>query len=91
MDAINGGPLTLEFDQSVFSKEDGVEKVGVLVKSYINRGGHQLQLNIINREKLLDIPLDNTTRQVSRIGFMNNYFFVFYISLFFILLHKIEK
>ena len=52
--AINGGPLTLEFHQSLFSNDEGVEKVAVLVKSFIERGGHQLQLNSINRQRLLD-------------------------------------
>lgn len=52
--AINGGPLTLEFHQSVFAEEDGVEKIGQLVKTFIYRGGHQLQLNTVNKEKLLD-------------------------------------
>ena len=52
--AMNGGPLTLEFHQSVFSDNDGIEKVGLLVKSFIDRGGHQLQLNTVNLEKLLD-------------------------------------
>ncbi len=51
---MNGGPLTLEFHQSIFADDDGVEKVGKLVKNFIDRGGHQLQLNTINREKLLD-------------------------------------
>jgi len=52
--AINGGPLTLEFHQSVFADDDGVEKVGALVKSFIDHGGHQLQLNTVNVEKMLD-------------------------------------
>ena len=52
--AINGGPLTLEFHQSVFSDASGVEKVGHLVKSFIDRGGHQLQLNTVNLEQMLD-------------------------------------
>ncbi|MBE6551434.1 MAG: pyruvate formate-lyase [Ruminococcaceae bacterium] len=52
--AINGGPLTLEFHQSIFSDDDGIEKVGMLVKSFIDRGGHQLQLNTVNLEKMLD-------------------------------------
>jgi len=52
--AMNGGPLTLEFHQSVFSDEDGIEKVGMLVKAFIERGGHQLQLNTVNTEVLLD-------------------------------------
>lgn len=52
--AINGGPLTLEFDQSVFADDDGIEKVGMLVKSFVDRGGHQLQLNTVNLEAMLD-------------------------------------
>ena len=52
--AINGGPLTLEFDQSVFADQDGVQKVGLLVKNFIDRGGHQLQLNTVNLDTMLD-------------------------------------
>lgn len=52
--AMNGGPLTLEFDQSVFMGDGGTEKVALFVKSFIDRGGHQLQLNAINRETLID-------------------------------------
>lgn len=52
--AMNGGPLTLEFHQSIFADDDGIEKVGILVKNFIDRGGHQLQLNTVNLDKLLD-------------------------------------
>lgn len=52
--AMNGGPLTLEFHQSIFADDDGVEKVGLLVKNFIDRGGHQLQLNTVNLDKMLD-------------------------------------
>lgn len=52
--AMNGGPLTLEFHQSVFSDDSGVEKVGLLVKRFIERGGHQLQLNTVDLNTLLD-------------------------------------
>ncbi|HHT67343.1 MAG TPA: pyruvate formate-lyase [Erysipelotrichaceae bacterium] len=50
----NGGPLTLEFHDTVFRNEDGEKKVAMLVKTYIALGGHQLQLNAINRDVLLD-------------------------------------
>lgn len=50
---INGGPLTLEFDASVFTAEDAAEKLSALVRYYIVRGGHQLQLNAVSRETLL--------------------------------------
>jgi formate C-acetyltransferase len=51
---INGGPLTLEFDESVFRNEESIQKLAMLVKSFITLGGHQLQLNTVNRDKLLD-------------------------------------
>lgn len=53
-DAINGGPLTIELDESIFRNEETVEKLAMLIRSYIKRGGHQLQLNTLNKETLLD-------------------------------------
>ena len=50
----NGGPLTIEIHDSAFAFADGVGKVASLVKFFIDRGGHQLQINTINRETLLD-------------------------------------
>ena len=52
--AINGGPLTLEFHSSVFDDLDGIDKIATLVKRYAELGGHQLQLNTVNKEILLD-------------------------------------
>lgn len=51
---INGGPLTIEIHDTTFRNEMGVEKVAQLVKMFIELGGHQLQLNSINRDRLLD-------------------------------------
>lgn len=50
----NGGPLTIEMHDSAFAMPDGVGKVANLVKFFIERGGHQMQINTINRETLLD-------------------------------------
>lgn len=50
----NGGPLTLEFHDTVFRNEEGMGKVADLVRMFVALGGHQLQLNAINRETLLD-------------------------------------
>ncbi|MBR4122839.1 MAG: pyruvate formate-lyase, partial [Clostridia bacterium] len=74
--AINGGPLTLEFHQSMFADEDGVEKVGLLVKNFIDRGGHQLQLNTVNLEKMLDAQKhpENYRQLVVRIWGWSAYF-----------------
>jgi len=54
MPVCNGGPLTIEIHDSAFSAADGVTKVAHLVKFFIDRGGHQMQINTINRETLLD-------------------------------------
>ena len=51
---INGGPLTLEIHDSVLRNDIGIKKTAQLVKSFIDLGGHQLQLNSVNREILLD-------------------------------------
>ncbi len=74
--AINGGPLTLEFHQSLFANEDSVEKVGALVKSFIDRGGHQLQLNTVNLERMLDAQKhpENHRQLVVRIWGWSAYF-----------------
>jgi len=53
-DCVNGGPLTMELHQNVFRNAEGESKVAQLVKLFILSGGHQLQLNALNREPLLD-------------------------------------
>jgi formate C-acetyltransferase len=50
----NGGPLTLEVHDTVMRNQEGLRKVAQLVRTYIHLGGHQLQLNAVNRENLLD-------------------------------------
>ncbi len=57
-ECINGGPLTLEFSASMFSGDDSIKKVAALVKAYIDMGGHQMQLNAVNSELLLDAQRD---------------------------------
>lgn len=51
---INGGPLTMEVHDTTFRNEDGIKKVAQLVKAFLTLGGHQLQLNSVNRDRLLD-------------------------------------
>jgi len=51
-DTMNGGPLTLEFTSAMFKDKDSVKKVAALVKAFIEKGGHQLQLNAVNTEML---------------------------------------
>jgi formate C-acetyltransferase len=50
---MNGGPLTLELHDTVFRNGDSIRKVSALVKSYMEMGGHQLQINAVNREQLI--------------------------------------
>lgn len=53
----NGGPLTIELHDSAFAFPDGVTKVAQLVQFFVTRGGHQMQINTINRETLLDAQI----------------------------------
>ncbi len=48
----NGGPMTLEIHDQVFKEKESIRKVAELVRAYIAAGGHQLQLNAVNSEKL---------------------------------------
>lgn len=52
--AINGGPLTLEFASSMFEGEESIKKVAALVKAFIDMGGHQMQLNAVNTALMED-------------------------------------
>ncbi len=74
--AINGGPLTLEFHGAMFDSEDSIGKVATLVKSYMDMGGHQLQLNAVNAEKMRDAQLhpEKHTQLVVRIWGWSAYF-----------------
>lgn len=49
---INGGPLTLELAASAVNNEESIEKTALLVKKFIDLGGHQMQLNVVSREML---------------------------------------
>lgn len=52
-DMINGGPITMELHDTVFRNPMAEQKVAQLVKLFVLSGGHQLQLNAINRDLLL--------------------------------------
>ncbi len=51
---INGGPLTIELHTNVFRNEEGIRKVAMLVAEFIRRGGHELQLNALHRDTLIE-------------------------------------
>ncbi|MBQ9131285.1 MAG: hypothetical protein IJX62_02275 [Clostridia bacterium] len=44
----------MEIHDTVFRNADGEKKVAQLVRTFIHLGGHQLQLNSINRELLTE-------------------------------------
>lgn len=49
----NGGPLTLELHDTMFRNEQAIQKVALMVKSFMDMGGQQLQLNAVNRDTML--------------------------------------
>lgn len=71
---INGGPLTLELAATAIRGQ--IEKIALLVKSYVELGGHQLQLNVVNREHLLDAQKhpENYRNLVVRVWGWSGYF-----------------
>ena len=73
---MNGGPLTIEFSESVFSQEESITKVAQLVRMFIRRGGHQIQLNTVNRERMLDAQKhpENYRNLIVRVWGWSGYF-----------------
>ena len=73
---INGGPLTIEIHDSVLRNDVGIKKTAMLVKNFILLGGHQLQLNAINRERLLDAQKhpENYPNLIVRVWGWSGYF-----------------
>ena len=73
---INGGPLTIEFSDSVFTQDESITKVAQLVRLFVLRGGHQLQLNTVNRERLLDAQAhpENYRNLIVRVWGWSGYF-----------------
>ena len=49
---MNGGPLTLEFSAGIFNNSESISKVAMLIKYFVERGGHQLQLNAVNPDAM---------------------------------------
>ena len=72
----NGGPFTIELHDTVFRNPEGEKKVAMLVKTFIDLGGHQIQLNAINRDILLDAQKnpDNYPNLIVRVWGWSGYF-----------------
>ncbi|MBE6702569.1 MAG: pyruvate formate-lyase [Ruminococcaceae bacterium] len=72
----NGGPFTIEIHDTVFRNDEGERKVAQLVKTYIDLGGHQIQINAINRDRLLDAQAhpENYPNLIVRVWGWSGYF-----------------
>ncbi len=72
----NGGPLTLEFHDTLFKNKEGCDKVARLVKTFVQLNGHQMQLNAVNREILLDAQKhpENHKNLIVRVWGWSGYF-----------------
>ena len=76
MKVINGGPLTIEFHDSVFRNNEAITKAAALVQAYIRWGGHELQLNTVNSETLRDAQAnpENYKNLIVRVWGWSGYF-----------------
>ena len=72
----NGGPLTIELSDTMFRNDDAIRKCAMFVKSYMDLGGHQMQINAVNRERLLDAQKhpENYRNLIVRVWGWSGYF-----------------
>ncbi|MDO8686423.1 MAG: pyruvate formate lyase family protein, partial [Clostridiales bacterium] len=49
-----GQAVNMKFDPDLFKGENGLDNFMVLIKTYLQRGGEQIQINIVNSEILRD-------------------------------------
>jgi formate C-acetyltransferase len=61
---------------SVFRGDDSVFKVARFVKSFMDMGGHQMQINAVNRDKLIDAKKrpENYRNLIVRVWGWSGYF-----------------
>lgn len=72
----NGGPLTIELHDSMFRNPDSVRKVGMYVKSFMDMGGHQMQINAVNRDIIQDARIhpENHRNLIVRVWGWSGYY-----------------
>jgi len=72
----NGGPLTIELHDSIFRNQESISKVAMFVKSFFDFGGHQMQINAVNRDKMKDAKLhpENYKNLIVRVWGWSGYF-----------------
>ena len=72
---IGGVAVNLKFAKSVFTA-DSCQRMLALVKTYMQRGGFELQINVVDRDTLLEAQKNPEDYQdlVVRIGGYSDYF-----------------
>jgi len=72
----NGGPLTIELSDTMFRNDDAIRKCAMFVKSFMDLGGHQMQINAVNRDRLLDAQKhpENYRNLIVRVWGWSGYF-----------------
>ncbi len=72
----NGGPLTIELSDTMFRNEEAIGKTAAFVKTFIDLGGHQMQINAVNLDTLRDAKLhpDNHKNLIVRVWGWSGYF-----------------
>ena len=72
---IGGVAVNMKFTKKVFTK-DSCAKVATLIKTYIERGGFEMQINVVDRETLEDARIHPEMHRdlVVRIGGYSDYF-----------------
>ena len=73
---MNGGPITIELSDSVFRDADGIRKVAMFVRGFVQFGCQQLQLNTLNVETLKHAKLhpDEHRNLIVRVWGWSGYF-----------------
>ena len=56
-EGITGGPLNLRLHPSAVEGEDGLAVMSALTRTYMQKGGMQLQVNVVDAETLRDAQL----------------------------------
>lgn len=60
----NGGPFITEIHDTVFRNSEGEKKTAMLIKTFIDLEGHQIQINAINRDRLIDAQKNRKSIQI---------------------------
>ena len=68
--------LAKELSDTMFRNDDAIRKCAMFVKSYMDLGGHQMQINAVNRDRLLDAQKhpENYRNLIVRVWGWSGYF-----------------